>query len=125
MGLITDHFNIPRMHHEHSSYTYMGVCQIDGGLHRRIDIKYYPLDQFAYAILYFTGSDMFNRSMRMFAKKKGYNLSDHALTPVERTSSDKKGWEGANIICYTEQDIFKFLKLEYREPRHRHSQNMK
>jgi DNA polymerase/3'-5' exonuclease PolX len=38
----------------------MGVCNLLG-IHRRIDIKYYPRDQFGYAILYFTGSDHFNR----------------------------------------------------------------
>jgi hypothetical protein len=31
---------------------------------------------FAFALLYFTGSDHFNRSMRLFASKKGYSLSD-------------------------------------------------
>lgn len=36
-------------------------------INRRIDIKVYPKSQFPFAILYFTGSAYFNRSMRLFA----------------------------------------------------------
>ena len=48
---------------------YMGVCKVNGkgSLARRIDMKTYPKEQFGFAILYFTGSDYFNRSMRLFA----------------------------------------------------------
>jgi len=56
---------------------YMGVCQLDAKhLNRRIDIKAYPYEQYGFALLYFTGSGQFNRSMRLFAQKKGYSLSD-------------------------------------------------
>ena len=58
-------------------------------VHHRIDIKYYPLDQYAYATLYFTGSDMFNRSMRLYARKLGYSLSDRGMCPVDRTTNSK------------------------------------
>jgi DNA polymerase/3'-5' exonuclease PolX len=34
--------------------------------------------------MYFTGSDMFNRQMRMVAHNKGLMLSDHGLKPKER-----------------------------------------
>jgi len=60
----------------------MGVCVFESQQHHRIDIKYYPIQQFAFATLYFTGSDMFNRSMRLFARKKGLSLSDHGITQV-------------------------------------------
>jgi DNA polymerase lambda len=39
-------------------------------------VQTYPRSMFAFALLYFTGSDHFNRSMRLFASKKGYSLSD-------------------------------------------------
>ena len=45
----------------------MGICQFKDQLHHRIDIKYYPRDEFAFAVLYFTGSDAFNRRMRLWA----------------------------------------------------------
>ena len=64
----------------HGSETFMGICQIEpASLHRRLDIKVYPREQFGFALLYFTGSDHFNRSMRLFARKKGLSLSDHGL----------------------------------------------
>ena len=63
----------------------MGICKLNkpNSLHRRIDMKIYPSDQYGFALLYFTGSDYFNRSMRFFARKKGYSLSDHALQLVK------------------------------------------
>jgi len=39
-------------------------------LHRRLDLKVYPPEEDAYALLYFTGSDHFNRSMRHYAKQR-------------------------------------------------------
>jgi DNA polymerase/3'-5' exonuclease PolX len=44
----------------------MGVCRVLEK-NRRIDIKVYPREQYGTAILYFTGSDYFNRSMRYLA----------------------------------------------------------
>jgi DNA polymerase lambda len=43
--------------------SYMGVCKLaqENAVHRRIDIKIYPRSMYAFAILYFTGSDHFNR----------------------------------------------------------------
>lgn len=70
------------------SEMYMGVCKLEGEgrKHRRIDIKVYPKDQYGFAILYFTGSDYFNRSMRLFAEQKGFTLSDHGLAPVAKSA---------------------------------------
>ena len=56
------------------------------GVHRRLDLKVYPVAQFPFALLYFTGSDHFNRSMRFYAKKKHWTLSDHGLAPCVRVS---------------------------------------
>jgi hypothetical protein len=59
--------------------SYMGVCKLPNqakAIHRRIDIKIYPHELLPFAMLYFTGSDHFNRSMRLYAKKRGFSLSD-------------------------------------------------
>jgi DNA polymerase/3'-5' exonuclease PolX len=51
-----------------SKDTYMGVCRVsEQHLHRRIDIKIYPASQLPFALLYFTGSQYFNLSMRSYA----------------------------------------------------------
>lgn len=81
----------------------MGVCVFEEKLHHRIDIKYYHIQQFAFATLYFTGSDMFNRSMRLFARKKGYSLSDHGLSVVERNGKNEKIWKSSEIQLYSEK----------------------
>jgi len=49
--------------------SYMGVGKVKGSSKaRRIDIKVYPKEQYGFALLYFTGSDYFNRDMRLFAE---------------------------------------------------------
>ena len=79
---------------------YMGVCKVQGSsaLARRIDIKVYPKESFGFALLYFTGSDYFNRSMRLFAAKKGFTLSDHGLAPVARAGGSKVS-KGIGVPC--------------------------
>ena len=86
----------------------MGICQFEDEVHHRIDIKYYPQDQYAFAVLYFTGSDMFNRSMRLCANKKGYCLSDHGMHKADKVGG-KTVIYGEKIVCLKEEDIFKFL----------------
>nr|CEL68350.1 TPA: hypothetical protein BN1204_041190 [Neospora caninum Liverpool] len=50
-------------------------------LPRRIDIKIYPARCRAYALLYFTGSAQFNRSMRLWAKRLSVLLDDTGCYP--------------------------------------------
>ena len=90
---------------------FMGICKLEeNGLYRRIDIKVYEKSFFPFAILYFTGSAYFNRSLRLFAKKKGYHLSDKELS--DRITGEK-------IMCNSEEDIFKALSLKYQTPEER------
>lgn len=46
---------------------------------RRIDLLVVPWDERGAALLYFTGNDIFNRSMRLLASKKGYGLNQRGL----------------------------------------------
>lgn len=86
--------------------------------HRRINIKVYPRRCFGLALLYFTGSDHFNRSMRLFARKKGWTLSDRELKPVTRVNG-KEVSTGETVICTSEVDVFIALGMEYKDPRER------
>ncbi|XP_054437367.1 DNA polymerase lambda isoform X1 [Pteronotus mesoamericanus] len=101
---------------------YLGVCQLPGPgqRHRRLDIIVVPYSEFACALLYFTGSAHFNRSMRALAKTKGMSLSEHALsTGVVRGTRGLKVTSGRVLPTPTEKDVFSFLGLPYREPAER------
>ncbi|XP_044293103.1 DNA polymerase lambda isoform X2 [Varanus komodoensis] len=101
---------------------YLGVCRLPGPgrRHRRLDIIVVPYDEFACALLYFTGSAHFNRSMRALAKTKGMSLSEHALsTGVVRRPGGLKAVPGLPLLTRTEKDVFMHLGLPYREPHER------
>lgn len=79
-------------------------------LHRRIDIRYslfrmfltqieffrhiphvflslrffrlIPKDQYFCGVLYFTGSDIFNKNMRTHALEKGFTLNEYTIRPL-------------------------------------------
>ncbi|KAB1271453.1 DNA polymerase lambda [Camelus dromedarius] len=101
---------------------YLGVCQLPGPgrRHRRLDIIVVPYCEFACALLYFTGSAHFNRSMRALAKTKGMSLSERALsTAVVRDTQGLKVGPGRVLPTPTEKDVFRLLGLPYREPAER------
>ena len=86
-------------------------------LHRRIDFLYTPPEQYAFAILYFTGSKHFNTAMRGLALKNGLSLNEHAFTVV-KTGKPLSSID-PNASFKTELDIFNYLDMEYREPTER------
>ena len=88
----------------------MAIVQMDGMPARRLDILLTPPAEYAYAILYFTGSDKFNVAFRQHALDKGYTLNEHALTALSLPPPPP---------MKTEQDIFKFLGLLYTAPKDR------
>lgn len=62
---------------------FKGVCRISNeSLARRLDIRLVPHDQYYCAVLYFTGSDVFNKGMRAHALEKGFTLNEYSLRPV-------------------------------------------
>ncbi|KAG7394225.1 hypothetical protein PHYBOEH_005480 [Phytophthora boehmeriae] len=124
-GFLTDDLTHFSKQHTGGCDTYMGVCRVSEGLpYRRIDIKVYPRRYFGFAILYFTGSDHFNRSMRLFANKNGWTLSDRELTQVMRVNGLKVK-QGESVICESEVDVFIALGLEYKDPTERNCFNIK
>ena len=50
---------------------------------RRLDFLFSPPDEFAFAILYFTGSKFFNTVMRQHALKLGYTFNEHGIYNLE------------------------------------------
>jgi len=87
----------------------MAICSI--GTPRRLDILVTPEKEYAYALLYFTGSQDFNVTFRSHALSCGYTLNEHEMKPI--------GAGKPVPYMKTEKDIFLFLNLSYVEPRHR------
>lgn len=93
---------------------FMGIGKLPNKVnakHRRIDIKVYEPQQFATALLYFTGSGRFNRSMRMYVNNLGWHLDDKGLY-MDRLKSRR-------VFTQTEQDVFYVLGLDYVRPENR------
>lgn len=89
----------------------LAVCKLPGHAHhRRIDFMLTSLQEFPFALLYFTGNGAFNVEMRNHALAKGFSLSEHGLK--------KENAEGDMITTtfQDERDIFRFLGLVYVPP---------
>jgi DNA polymerase/3'-5' exonuclease PolX len=104
--------NLPKTRtQDSSSLSYMGVFNSPtiSGKRRRVDIKFYPWRERAFASLYFTGNGHFNRSMRLWATRyHNYQLSDHGLYQI---GSQKRVMEASS-----EKEVFDKLNLVFKEP---------
>jgi len=76
------------------------------------DLRVVPMDEFAYALLYFTGSKEHTIAMRKRAIEMGYSLSEYGLEPIkgrrQRPFPKKK--------LLTEKAIFEAFGLSYIPP---------
>ncbi|KAG1963037.1 DNA polymerase lambda [Pimephales promelas] len=74
----------------------------------RVDLVAPPLERYAYALLGWTGSTLFERDLRRFARlERGKLLDNHAL--YDKATK-------AFLPACTEEEIFAHLGLEYIEP---------
>lgn len=86
---------------------------------RRIDLLFVPGAEIGAAVLYFTGNDIFNRSMRLLARKKGMCLNQRGLyTDVLRRGGVKVN-AGRLLEGRDERRIFSILEVPWRPPEHR------
>jgi DNA polymerase IV len=99
------------------------------GIWRRIDFLLVPETEYGAALIYFTGNDIFNRSLRLLAAKKGMHLnqrglylrrSDRRAAKAARTGSCKMEGtvvqEGELLEGRDEKRIFEILGVKWREP---------
>lgn len=98
---------------------FMGVCQLEAengvkNPYRRLDIRLIPKDQYYCGVLYFTGSDIFNKNMRTHALEKGFTLNEYTIRPIGVT-----GIAGEPLPVDSEEDIFEYIQWRYREPKDR------
>lgn len=87
---------------------------------RRIDFLLVPSDEMGAALIYFTGNDIFNRSMRLLAGTKGMRLNQRGLyKDVIRGKGRQKLSEGTLVEGKDEKRIFEVLGVPWRPPEHR------
>lgn len=87
---------------------------------RRIDFLVVPDTEIGAALIYFTGNDIFNRSMRLLASRKGMRLNQRGLyKDVMRGPGRIKVTEGELLEGRDERRIFEILGVQWREPHER------
>ncbi|GAA5893020.1 hypothetical protein JCM6882_006917 [Rhodosporidiobolus microsporus] len=100
-----------------------GLCILpeEGAKMRRIDILCVPWNQRAAALIYFTGNDYFNRSLRLKARHLGYRLNQRGLYKnVARDKHGQKITEGIRIEGLdTEEKLLNKLGVKWRPPEER------
>jgi DNA polymerase beta len=63
------------------------------------------------SVLYFTGSDVFNKNMRKIALEKGYTLNEYSLRKL-----DKSGKPSETLSVECEHDVFDYIGMPYKKP---------
>ena len=93
---------------------FMGVCRLSSDLPaRRLDIRLIPHHQFYCGVLYFTGSDSFNKAMRAWALERGFTLNEYCLRPMVAGKPQEP------VPVHSEEDIFHYLEFPYKPPKDR------
>ena len=90
------------------------VCHTIGGLSdgplRKIDIRYIKPESWSSALLHYTGSQMFNITLRRRAERMGYKLSEYGLLDLDTDQY---------LVVESEDDIFRHLDMDYVPPEER------
>lgn len=109
-GLITDTIS-------HGDTKFMGVCRLKEDLpFRRLDIRLLPCDQYYCGILYFTGSDVFNKNMRAHALEQGFTLNEYTLRPIDAGQQPLEP-----LPISSEEDIFDYISYDFKHPASRNN----
>lgn len=87
---------------------------------RRIDFLFVPWAEIGAALIYFTGNDLFNRSIRLLASRKKMRLNQHGLyRDVMRGRGRERITDGTLLESHDEKRIFQILGVPYRPPQDR------
>jgi DNA polymerase IV len=99
----------------------MGLNDVDyRAIWRRIDFLLVPETELGAALIYFTGNDIFNRSIRLLASKKGMKLNQRGLYKDDVGSAGSLKHGGGDLVeGRDERRIFSILGVKWREPHER------
>jgi DNA polymerase IV len=103
--------------HSDDGSKWHGVSRLPDGLHRRLDLLFVPWNERGAALIYFTGNDVFNRSLRLLASKKGMGLNQRGLfKDTLRGAGRVKLARGTCVASESEEEIFRILGVPWRPP---------
>jgi DNA polymerase IV len=107
--------------HKDTGSKWHGASAIPGAATwRRIDLFLVPWSEMGAALIYFTGNDLFNRSIRLLARKKGMRLNQRGLyKDVMRGQNRANITEGTLLESRSEKRIFEILGVPWRSPHDR------
>ncbi|CDO76332.1 hypothetical protein BN946_scf184795.g3 [Trametes cinnabarina] len=122
-GIITEDLCLPD-DFEDLELVYRGLCRKDAfSPRRRIGERLkLPWISRGAALLYYTGDDIFNRSLRLKANKMGYSLNQRGLfVGVIRNPSDRRQKldNGQLLASEGEREILDILGVPWQEPHER------
>ncbi|KIV79443.1 hypothetical protein PV11_07005 [Exophiala sideris] len=111
VALATGHFGGP-------CSKWHGASALPGAkVWRRIDFLFVPWAELGAALIYFTGNDLFNRSLRLLASRKRMRLNQHGLyKDVMRGRGRERITDGTLLEGHDEKRIFEILGVPYRPP---------
>jgi DNA polymerase IV len=95
---------------------WLGAVALEDNKWRRLDILLVQDVSLGAALIYYTGNDIFNRSIRLLASKKGYHLNGEGLW-LPKKDGEKKAT--TLIEARDEKKIFELLGVPYRLPTER------
>ncbi|CAG8679171.1 11862_t:CDS:2, partial [Funneliformis mosseae] len=58
---------------------FMGICKLPEEIHRRLDLFTISYNEIGASLLSYTSNDIFNRNMRLMARKRKMCLNQHGL----------------------------------------------
>lgn len=106
--------------HSHDGSKWHGASCLPGSqVWRRIDLLFVPWAELGAALLYFTGNDIFNRSMRLLARKKKMCLNQRGLFGDVLRNGSVKTNPGRLLEAGDERRIFALLGVPWRPPEER------
>jgi DNA polymerase IV len=95
-------------------------CLPSSTIWRRLDLLLVPEEEMGAALIYFTGNDIFNRSIRLLASKKGMRLNQKGLyKDIVKGRNREKLNEGTLVEGRSEKKIFEILGVPWRPPTER------
>ncbi|KAF2691210.1 hypothetical protein K458DRAFT_438871 [Lentithecium fluviatile CBS 122367] len=106
--------------HEDGTMWHGASCLPSSKTWRRLDLLLVPGEEMGAALIYFTGNDIFNRSIRLLASKKGMRLNQRGLfKDAIRGKNREKLNKDTLVEGKDEKKIFEILGVPWREPTER------